>query len=104
MLIQIGTVNDVNWLSFEENGKNPNIILADFDQLWRLPVPITLNPSDYKNTSATNDTTNNDQRWIITDKIYKNGYNLCLSAIEFAKRGDWDSFETKIMNNSNIVE
>ena len=108
VLIQIGALedeNNKNWYTYRQTADNPNIILAEWNKLLRLPVPITLNESDYTNNN--NNDNNQDllnQRWIITDTIYKNGYNLCLSAMEFAIRGDWQSFKDNILNNPNIVE
>ena len=119
ILIQIGKLKDEknqNWNTYRKNQEHPNIILAEWDKLLRLPVPITLNESDCtnknKNKNKNNNNDNNqdcdldllNQRWIITDDMYKNGYNLCLNAVESAKRGDWQSFEQNILNNPNIVE
>ena len=99
--IQIGPISN-------EKHNEPNILKVRKVELIRLPVPIS--PIANVDIDASSDNINNDwddrdneylknQRWIISDKMYKNGYNLFLQSVALAKRGDWNVFKNKIMQN-----
>ena len=82
------------------------------DQLHPLPVPISHDIMKSSNLNSSNDNNNNDdndnnqqlqQQWIITDKMYNNGYKLCLQSMYYAKHGDWDSFLSKFIQKIPVL-
>ena len=107
ILIQIGAINQSlseNWHIPRAHEDQTNLILTDSSRLLLLPVPIpfTFNESDYNHNYNQNDLINH--RWKVTPKMYKDGYEFCIKAIDFAKRGDWDSFQREIVNNPIVVK
>lgn len=100
-IIQIGNVNEGFCFSGRPDENNPNVFMVEMSSLLRFPVPIHQDLSHY-NTSDSDETIVN-QRWIITNKIYLDGYYLCVEAMDCAKRGDWNQFSVTMAGNLDVV-
>ena len=85
-----------------ERDTTSNFVWVFMDELILPYVPISLSESDYVNNDE-HDEHIQDRRWIITNKIFNDGLDTCLKAIQYAKNGDWLRFKAEIINNSDIV-
>ena len=94
--IQIGNANETNFCT-----DSNNVLLANKNQLLLLPFPISQNESDY--TKNVENIDNNGIKWIITNQIFKKARILCMNAMYYAKKGDWDSFFAKFIQKIDVM-
>ena len=94
-LIQIGNILDGIVPTNCQAGDSPNIILIDSNQLIKLPLPISL-------FSIQNKCKKNDDKWIITKRIFEETRILCMNSIYYAKHGDWKSFTTEFLHCKKV--
>ena len=103
VVIQIGPVNILEPVLLGFIHREPNVLLVLYNTLIRLPVPISPMPVTTGDNNRDESNSLINQRWIITDKMYNNGYNLFLRSVEFAKHGKWNTFKDAIMKNQTVV-
>lgn len=95
--IQIGDTSDpVTKSNYTFKHVSSNVKMVKLSRLLVLPVPIDADAEfsvNKKDTSNVYESDLENNKWIISDDIYKKGVETCLKALYLAKIGDWKSFQ-----------